>query len=746
MSAIKMRRLSGFLTACCAVISVLTLCQLALGANASQQTPTHAAVHKRPKIGLALSGGGARGFAHLGVLKVLEELRIPIDYIAGTSMGSVIGGLYAMGYTAQELSDIILTVNWSEIFSGAPDRKTLFFQQKKQTSRFLLEIGLNGLVPEIPSGLSAGEKISNLFSLLTASAGGVNNFDQLPIPFRAVATDLVTGQEVILDGSQLSLAESMRASMAVPFLFTPIEAGEQLLVDGGLVKNLPIDVVKSMGADIVIAVNVSAPLRNKDELRSLAAIIDQTVSLQIVHSTVQQLVQADVVITPDLSAFSAADFTQARALIQQGVEAVQNQRVQLQAAIAGVEHNHALPLQVVRQRKNTLTIEDVIIEGNANTSDLSLLQEVGITPGETVQMSDLEERIKRIFGVGFFESVRFGVEPGKRGGEVLRIRVKEQELNRLRLGFHFNEKEKGVGLVGLNIQPWRERNALLATELQFGSILNLQVSYLHYRLSETGFFLQPRVFYQDDFQRIFANQRQIGEFKHRAGGVELALGNTFRNFGEVIARYRWEASSFTPDSRRQTLPRFRGNIGRIALTSRLDTFDQWPFPSSGSALRLTYEAADETLGGDTDFMKATMEYQQMFSPSKRHAFSVGARLGSALGTSLPVVEDFLFGGRESFLGFAREELRGAHLGVVSLGYRYRLFDLPVGLGHGVYVNAAFNTGNVWRSLDELNDHFRLRHGGGLGLALDTIVGPVLLDYGVGEAGRNEFYVSIGSPL
>ena len=707
------------------------------------------AAPKRPTIGLALSGGGARGFAHIGVIQALEELQIPIDMIAGTSMGSVVGGLYAMGLPSQELVNMATTVDWADLFRSTADRRSLFFTQKKHSSRFLFEIGLQGFVPEIPSGLSAGEKIANLFSVLTASTPGVRNFDQLPIPFRAVATDIVTGQEVILDGSQLTLAESMRASMAVPFVFTPLELGERLLVDGGIVKNLPVDVLKNMGADIVIAVNVSAPLRSKAELQSLLAVIDQTVSLQIVQSTQQQLALANLVITPDLQELSAADFSEAQTFVTKGKEAALAMRHQLER-LAGVERQTeraaapAPPHQPSPVRP--LQIEDVIIEGNVSTSDLSLLREIGLRKGETVYATDLEARLKRIYGVGFFESVQFGVEPGKRGGDIVRVRVAERTLNRLRFGFHFNEKEQGLGLAGLAIRPWPNRNALLSTEVQFGSALRLQASYLHYRLFDTGFYFEPRTFYREDFQQLFAETQQIGEYLNREAGFALMFGNTFRNFGEVTAGYQWKTVSFKPDAGERQLARFRGKVAMFSLRSHLDTLDQFPFPTLGQSVQLASDLAGKAMGGDTNFTRAHLTYRHYFSPLDKHTFSLGVQLGTSFGTDLPVSEDFVLGGPESFLGLSRDELRGAHLGVLSLGYRYRLFSLPTGLGHGAYAQLGFNTGNIWSSVGRLRDDFSVRYGGGVGLGLDTIIGPVWLTYGRGQGGRDRFYVSVGAPF
>jgi NTE family protein len=710
----------------------------------------------RPKIGLALSGGGARGFAHIGVLKVLRELNIPIDMIAGTSMGSVVGGLYALGYDIPKLEEVAIGVDWRELFNEKPGRKALFFPQKKTSSRYLFEVAVKGFVPDIPSGLSAGQKISNLFSLLTLPAAGVRDFDQLPIPFRAIATNIVDGSEVTLDGSQLSLAESIRASMAVPMVFTPVDYGEQLLVDGGLVKNLPVDTVKQMGADIVIAVDVSSPLRKKSDLISLFAIMDQTISLQIAQSTAAQLALAKenngIVLTPDLSEFSSADFAEAKMLIKRGEEVARAHQEQLLALTAAAR---PLPVsstanssneQKVTSTQELITIEDVVITGNVSTRDVSLLRDAGIKRGQMLKSDDLSRRIENVFGGGFFESVKFGLERGAHGGYVVKVEVKERELNVIRVGVRYDDKNEGVGLAGFTLRPASLRNSLISADLEYGGVLGIQGSLLQYRLFDSSVFFQPRAFYRDDFQHIYTGQKRVGEFKHRIGGFDLTLGNTFRNLGEVTGRYQWRTVSFVPRRTGRGFPRFSGKIASIGLGSNLETLDRFPFPRFGDVVSLSAILADKALGGEVSYARVFAGYARYFSPALDHTFTLGLRLGSSLGTRLPVSEEFLFGGPDYFYGYAREELRGSHIGVARAEYRYKLFELPTGIGEGTYLHFVFNTGNIWRSWRDVERCFRLRYAGGVGLGIDSVVGPIAVGYGRGDRSQNELYLTIGVPF
>ena len=242
----------------------------------------------RARVGLVLSGGGALGSAHIGVLKVLEELRVPVDCVAGTSIGAIVGGIYAAGYTPQEIEDVMLAIRWSDLLDDRPDRRRVPYRRKQDDLTFLtrLEVGFNHGRFQLPSALVEGQKLNFLLQALTIHTVGLDSFDDLPVPFRAIATDLETGDEVVLDRGDL--AHAIRASMAVPGVFSPVEIGGRLLVDGGLVNNLPVDQGRAMGADVVIAVDVGDPLRTRKRLVSLADVTRQVLRMVVVRSVTRQ--------------------------------------------------------------------------------------------------------------------------------------------------------------------------------------------------------------------------------------------------------------------------------------------------------------------------------------------------------------------------------------------------------------------------------------------------------------------------
>ena len=280
---------------------------------------------EKPKVGLALSGGGARSLAQIGVLLALEENDIPIDFIAGTSMGAIIGGLYAAGYSASQLRDLMLSLDWSNIFSDAYSRKNLLLSQKQKFDRPYLQLRFDGLTPKLPQALTAGQKMQSVLTDLTLRAKYWSNasFDELRIPFRAIATDIITGREIVL--AQGDLAEAMRASAAVPLLFAPVWRDTMLLADGGLVDNLPVDVVRRHGMRVVIAVDATSNLRSREELDSPFALVDQMSTIMQLDRNNEQKQSADVLLSLAEESRNSTDFTQLDSLIRRGYElAMQN--------------------------------------------------------------------------------------------------------------------------------------------------------------------------------------------------------------------------------------------------------------------------------------------------------------------------------------------------------------------------------------------------------------------------------------
>ncbi len=712
--------------------------------------PSHAAealgAARRGRLGLALSGGGARGFAHIGALRVLRENGIVPDFIAGTSMGSIVGGLYALGYSPDELEELIGRIDWQDIFKDDPDRRSLFFEQKRRSSRYVFDFVVRGFDVVLPSSISRGDKITNFFTV--ATLGAPKSFDSFPIPFRAVATDIVDGTEVILDGSRLTLAEAMRASMAIPGAIEPVDLDDQLLVDGMLVKNLPVDTVIGMGAERVIAIDISNPLKKKEDLDSIFAVADQAFSLQVVKSTMQQRELADIVVVPDLGDLTAADFERGAELIALGEQAVR-QRIGEIRKLAGVAiGGTAVPLRRSPRTapEQRLRIDAIELTGDADTRDLALLHSIGIEPGDRLTSTELDEKIRNIFGGDFLDTVRVAAVAKPDGGHVLRLHVDKRQSNTVGVGIHYDDLYDIVGLANLSVNGLSGPRSVLSADVLVGGVLGGEISYLQYHLFDSAFFVKPRVFVRDQEQDVFRGKRRLGSLRDRYWGAELGAGTSLRNVGQVTGGYRWKRVDFAERGTRFGVDGADDNVGSVFLHTDLDTLDAFPFPTEGSRLQLGIEVADAAWGADRDFWRATLRAAQHVRPADRHTLSAEVRVQSALGSRLPSYEEILFGGPGSFLGFDRQERRGSESAVVTLSYRYRLFNLPLGLGRGAYGTLAYNAGNVWADLDALEDDFEIEHGGAIGLGLDTMFLPVEIAVGFGSDERIEAYFTLGFPL
>jgi len=356
-----------------------------------------------PKLGIALAGGGAKAAASIGVLKVLVRENIPVAAIAGTSMGAGVGGMFAAGYSPDEIEKIFLSNDWNDIFNDTPARAFLTQEQKDAASRHLLEFTFYRGSFMAPSGLSAGQKLTNLLAGKTLAASFESNFDfnKLKIPYRAIATDIETGDSVAIDRGMLH--EAMRASTAIPLVFQPVEIQGRLLVDGGLVNNLPVEVVRSMGVDVVLAIDASAKLEKKDRLTSLFEIMSQSISLQVRRESERQASLADLVITPDTSEYSFTDFPAMHEIVKQGEEAAREALPKIRALMQ--------PRAVPQTNVEHYRITSLAIKGNSRISEATI--RFAMTPVLSPREATIDELLAamgEVSGLGYFSNVSMDLE------------------------------------------------------------------------------------------------------------------------------------------------------------------------------------------------------------------------------------------------------------------------------------------------------------------------------------------------
>lgn len=352
----------------------------------------------RPRIGLALSGGGARGFAQIGVFQAFEEHQIPIDIIVGTSMGSIVGGLYASGYTPGQLKEISMTINWNEIMSDAPPRSNLFIGQKDEQGRAILKIRFKGLTPVIPQALSAGQKLTSILTSLTLRSNYQvsSNFDQLKIPFRAIACDLITGQKAVLSSG--NLAEAMKASSAIPLLIAPVAYDTTLLVDGGLINNIPVDEVREFDVDLIIAVDTVSKLRQRDKLKAPWEIADQVTTIMQREKNADQRTKADVLIKIELNQFKSDNFQNVAEIIETGRRAALDKIPQIQRLIQSKS--------IISQSSERYRLKTIKINCDNDWLTQIASKAIGARRDSSISFNMINATLAQIYDTGYFEDAR----------------------------------------------------------------------------------------------------------------------------------------------------------------------------------------------------------------------------------------------------------------------------------------------------------------------------------------------------
>lgn len=706
----------------------------------------------RPRVGLVLGGGGARGAAHIGVLRELERHRVPIDAIAGTSMGAIIGGLYATGMSVDELQHVVETLDWADTMSDKPPRNDLSFRRKQDDAQFPidLELGLRGTELVLPMGLIQGQELDLVLRELTIGVSGISDFDALPIPFRAVASDIERGEAVIL--GEGDLAQAIRASMAVPGALAPVRIGDRLLVDGGLVGNLPIDVARAMGVDIVIAVDVEFPLYSAEELDSAFAISEQMLTILIHKETERQidtLGDDDVLIRPELGTFASSDFGHIVDTVEPGAEAARAVADELRRlALTEREYAEHLARRIAPDTiDERLAFVRVRHDGRLNPDILESRLDTQV--GDAVDTARLARDAKQLYGLNLYEKVGYRlVEKDGETGVEFRARTKSWGPDTLK--FALSLEDDFEGSTGFNVATRLTRSGLnphggeWRTDLQLGTE-PLLVSELYQPFGKTSrFFVAPRIDLRQSTIRAFLDDTPVARLRLSEAEAGLDFGTELDAWGEIrIGAYRGlgKARVKVGDP---ALTNFDFDTGGVFARFRIDTLDNAQFPREGMRADVTWNRSLIGLGADDRFDTLESDFSGAWSTGK-NSFQLGLSYATTLDADLAIQEYFRLGGFLRLSGLERGEITGPHAALAKLIYYRRvgesaggLFDVPV------YLGASVETGNVWQSRNDIS--FDSMHfSGSAFIGLDTYIGPVYLAAGVAEGGRTNFYLFIGAP-
>lgn len=720
-----------------------------LGAQPSEPLPAEQH-RKAPKICLVLSGGGARGAAHIGVLKVLEELRVPIHCIAGTSMGALVGGAYATGMNVDEMSEITRAITSELLFKENPPRQERSMRRKRDDFGFYFgpDIGYKDGKLGFAKGLVSGIQLESVLRGLSKVKGSYR-FDELPIPYRAVATDLVTGKAVVFKEGEL--ANVMRASMAVPGAVAPAEFDGMMLVDGMLTQNLPVETARAMGADVIIAVNVGTPLLTREQLSGILGVTGQMLSIlteQNVQTSLAALRPTDILITPDLGKYTTGDFNDLAKIAPLGEAAARKVADRLaQLALPAAEYAALRTRQQVQVEPDVRPVDEIRFADLKSVNPRTVLATMDTKPGQPIDPETLDRDMRRLYGTGYFEHVKYSFleEPGRR---VLVVDAVEKSwgLDSLRFGLGLVTDMKGdafFNLVGSYRKTWlNSLGGEWRSALQVGRTSSFATEFYQPLRAEGNFFVSPSFSVERRTADLYQGQNRVATYDTTTTQAALEVGTLFGRYGE--ARVGLAAGTVEPrlDTGPPALSPGAGKPKQGAATLRvvLDRLDSVHFPREGwrAGLRV-FDSRDE-LGADASYTKWDMDGSAAYSFGE-HTLNLGWKFGGRTGSNaLPRYDQFQWGGFLQQSGYATGQLLGEKLSFARLLYYHRI--LKGSIFEGAYGGVSLEAGKVGNPLVAGSPTGTL-NSMSLFVATDTPIGPAYLGYGRAQDGNTSWYFYLG---
>jgi len=739
------------LTACFGLLPLLAQAQVADVPAAAG--PAAGASSPRPRIGLVLSGGGARGTAHIGVLKLLDDLHVPVDAIAGTSMGAVVGGLYASGLDGRAIERLLSTVDWQDAFRDKPTRADLAFRRKRDDEDFLVQLplGFRGRKLLIPTGLVAGQKMTQILREATLAVAGVPDFDQLPTPLRVVATDFESGAPVILSSGDLTSA--MRASMSAPGIFVPVERDGRLLVDGGLVKNLPVDVARAMGVDVLIVVDAGVGLQARERLNSIASVSNQALAIMVRRDADLQratLGPRDILLAPRLDDVSSYDFRVLKRVIDAGSAAAELERTRL-AQLALPPDAYA---RYMTQRSSRRTadspgpVQFVRVDAGSAPYERPINDLFGDLAGQPLDVREVEGRVTTLYGRGNLERLDYRLITDAQSERGLEFSAKRNTWgpNYLRLGLSLQDDFAGGtsfnAAARLRFTELNSKGAESVWDLQVGESPRLSTELYLPLSNRTRYFIAPHAQLEAHNIAQLSNGQQIGEFRVRSFEYGLDAGREFGNWGELrggLAR--------TEGSTRVRIGDFKTpssvfGVDAAFLRFGYDRLDSANFPHRGQALRVEWRLeSDGRSGPGSDLLK--LDWRAAWSRGKYTGvawLSGGSTVG---GSTTNVRSYFPLGGFLNLSGLPVQSLAGPQY-AIARGIVLR--NVGNG-GEGVlnvpaYVGLSLEAGNVWSRRSQIG-FSSAQKDAALFFGADTYIGPAYLAVGYDDSGKSAFYLFLG---
>jgi len=726
--------------------SLLLLGTLATGSWGFSQELAKPDKVPRPKLGLVLEGGGALGLAHIGVITWLEEHRIPVSYVTGTSMGGLVGGIYATGRSPAEVRELINGIDWDEVLNGVTPFRDLSFRRKEDAHQFpgQLEFGLrDGL--QFPSGFNTGQEVNLVLDRVALPYSEIASFNDLPIPFACVATDLVTGKRHIFRDGSLSLA--MRSTMSLPGIFTPVRSGNHLFADGFLLDNLPVDVGKEMGSELTLAIHLeTAPMDPKTNLSSFG-VLGQSISVMSAVNELHSMEQADILVTVPLLKYTALDYNKADAIIKAGYDAAAAKASVLTAfSVSEAEWEDYLAKRNARRRTAPIP-QFVQVTGTSPDMAKAMEKQMSDLVGKPVESKKIDQDMMTIVGMGRFATATYSMTE-KNGEQGLQVQAELKSyappiVRPLIIidGSEYNNVLFSIGarITFLDVGSYRSE---LRNDVVLGSQYLFDSEYYHPFTTTSNWFIAPRAAFNSRQFNVYSSNTLLASYRIRQAGGGLDTGYSFGRTGEFRLGYEGGYTHASPViGNVPALPTTSGETGDVRIQYQLNTLDDPVIPRSGVSLLMYTKGYNTNPAAPAPFPLSEIQSEAFFRLNAPSSVYVAAAGGSSYGykTGFPA---FSLGGSRQLVAWGQNELLTNQYFLGQLGYIRELAKLPPFLGSSVNFLGVLELGKTYK-LPLLPSPPHLPMDAAAGLLVNTIFGPVLVAGTVGDYGHARFYFQIG---
>lgn len=699
---------------------------------------------KRLTIGVALEGGGALGLAHIGVLRWFEQHHIPIDYLSGNSMGALVGGMYATGKSPDELEVLVKHMDWSFIIGGETPYQDLSYRRKEDARAVQndLVIGFKHGTT-LPSGLSSGHQISLVIDRETLAYSSVKSFDDLPIPFRCVSTELISEKAHVFSTGPIGLA--MRSSMSLPGIFAPMRDGNRVYVDGALVDNLPTDLVREMGPDVVIAIHLQVAPATADEIQSMFSVLGQSIRVGTANTELRGMEAADIVVKVDVRKFTSLEFNKAEALIQKGMEAAEEKsKILLPYALNQAAWNEYVAKREARKRGAVGIPQFVKVEGTTPDAEQKIQKFLQPLMGKPIDTPKLDAYLTRLTGVGRFDSASYGLT--QNDGEVgllITVREKNYAPPVLQPAFAVNGTEPdnvtftaGGRLTFLDIAGYGSE---LRTDFSFGNTYGISTEFYKRFTQTTKWFFAPRVSASDSAQWIYSHSNPQADYRLGQAKFGTDLGYAVSRFSEVRAGYEIGYLNANLKLGTPLFQSVKGQVGSSQFRFVTDHRDDPIIPRQGYLGDLTFHWVDTSPGAAGAFPNLELRTEFFKAVSRQASVFLEAQGGSTVGYNRTGIPQYFLGGTGGLLAYGQNEVRGDQYYLFRVGYLHRLLSLPPFLGDGLYAATLYEVGKMFNAPGVS----RLPNDGAAGALVRTALGPLFFGGSVGDTGHAAWFFALG---